>query len=464
MKKRKLLHFMLALIVILPYYGIGQEALELSLEKSLEIAFQKNPQFKIAEKEVEKAKASVWTAYSNLMPQLNGAVNFQHAWEIQKNTIPNFLKPMLGPLAGMIPELKDMPDFVQLSFGLENSFQYGVTLTQPLFLGGAGIAGIQIASAAKRASEMNLETQRQNLIFQVAGAFYSCLVTREVAKVQEQTLKQAEANFEIVGKKYSAGSASGYDKMRAEVNVANLKPGVISSRNQYQSALTQFRAILGLEENRQIAVDGKFDYVADDFGEKSLTEIKKMALENRPEKRVLIEQKYMAGKGVMIARSSFMPKLFFQSDYSYLAMKNDFKLSQSDFNRGITSAVSLQIPLFTGFRNAKEFQKAKLDFHIVEDAEKQLNDGLSAEAEMIYNKFKEANEKYLAASQTVQLAEETLRLANMMYEEGTNTQLDVLNMQLALNQARLNYASSVFEYQMARYQLRKVTGTLNSIL
>jgi outer membrane protein TolC len=455
---------MLALIVILPYYGIGQEALELSLEKSLEIAFQKNPQFKIAEKEVEKAKASVWTAYSNLMPQLNGAVNFQHAWEIQKNTIPNFLKPMLGPLAGMIPELKDMPDFVQLSFGLENSFQYGVTLTQPLFLGGAGIAGIQIASAAKRASEMNLETQRQNLIFQVAGAFYSCLVTREVAKVQEQTLKQAEANFEIVGKKYSAGSASGYDKMRAEVNVANLKPGVISSRNQYQSALTQFRAILGLEENRQIAVDGKFDYVADDFGEKSLTEIKKMALENRPEKRVLIEQKYMAGKGVMIARSSFMPKLFFQSDYSYLAMKNDFKLSQSDFNRGITSAVSLQIPLFTGFRNAKEFQKAKLDFHIVEDAEKQLNDGLSAEAEMIYNKFKEANEKYLAASQTVQLAEETLRLANMMYEEGTNTQLDVLNMQLALNQARLNYASSVFEYQMARYQLRKVTGTLNSIL
>ncbi len=464
MKKRSFLYFMLALIIVFPKFGIGQEALELTLEKSLEIAFDKNPQFKIAEKEVEKAKASVWTAYSNLMPQLNGAVNFQHSWEIQKNTIPNFLKPMLGPLAGMIPEFANMKDYVEMSFGLENTFQYGATLTQPLFLGGAGIAGIQIASAAKRASEMNLETQRQNLIFQVAGAFYSCLVTREVANVQEQALKQAEANFEIVGKKYSAGSASGYDKMRAEVNVANLKPGVISSRNQYQSALTQFRAVLGLEESRQIKIDGKFIYTPDEFGEKSLTEIKKMALENRPEKRALIEQKYMAGKGVMIARSSFMPKLFFQSDYSYLAMKNDYKLSQSDFNRGITSAVSLQIPLFTGFRNAKEFQKAKLDYHIVEDAEKQLNDGLSAEAEMVYNKFKEANEKYLAASQTVQLAEETLRLANMMYEEGTNTQLDVLNTQLALNQARLNYASSIFEYQMARYQLRKVTGTLNSIL
>lgn len=464
MIRQKLIYSTLALIIVLPYIGISQESLELTLEKSLEIAFQKNPQFKIAEKEVEKAKANVWTAYSNLMPQLNGSVNFQHSWEIQKNTIPNFLKPMLGPLAGMIPELKDMPDFVQLSFGMENTFQYGATLTQPLFLGGAGIAGVQIASAAKRASEMNLEAQRQNLIFQVASAFYSCLVAREVANVQEQALQQAEANLEIVMKKYGAGSASGYDKMRAEVNVANLKPGVISARNQYQSALTQFRAVLGLEENRNININGKFIYVADEFGEKSLAEVKKLALDNRPEKKALIEQKYMAGKGVTIARSNFLPKLFFQSDYSYLAMKNDYYLSQRDFNRGITSAVSLQIPLFTGFRNTKEYQKAKLDFHIVEDSEKQLNDGLLAEAEMIYNKFKEANEKYQAASQTVQLAEETLRLANMMYEEGTNTQLDVLNTQLALNQARLNYASSVFEYQMARYQLRKVTGTLNSIL
>jgi len=64
----------------------------------------------------------------------------------------------------------------------------------------------------------------------------------------------------------------------------------------------------------------------------------------------------------------------------------------------------------------------------------------------------------------VELAEEALRLANMMYKEGTNTQLDVLNSQLALTRARLNYVSSLYEYQMARYRLRRITGTLRQAL
>jgi outer membrane protein TolC len=81
-----------------------------------------------------------------------------------------------------------------------------------------------------------------------------------------------------------------------------------------------------------------------------------------------------------------------------------------------------------------------------------------------YNAFHEAKEKYLSANETVKLAEEALRLANLMYEEGTNTQLDVLNSSLALNQARLNYASSLYEYQVTRYRLRKVTGTLEGII
>ena len=69
-----------------------------------------------------------------------------------------------------------------------------------------------------------------------------------------------------------------------------------------------------------------------------------------------------------------------------------------------------------------------------------------------------------SANETVDLAKESLRLANLMYEEGTNTQLDVLNTQLALTQARMNYVSSLFEYQVARYALRKATGQLQGIL
>jgi len=371
------------------------------------------------------------------------------------------LPPELGTI---IPGFADMPDYVQIQFGLENTFMYGATLTQPLYLGGAGISGIQISNAVQRAAEQNLKSRKQNLIYQTANAFYACLLTSEIVNVQEEALAQTEANLSVVTKKYNVGSASGFDKMRAEVEVANLKPQVITSRNNYKSALTLLRTVLGLPRNNEIKVEGSFLYVEDDFANMSLQENQELAMRQRPEVLALQDQKYISKKGINLARSNFLPKMFFQTDYSYLAMKKDFEIAQDDFSKGFTSAISLQIPLFTGFRNNKQYQKAKLDYKMMLDTEKQVTDGIIAEVEVSYNKFKEAKEKFLAADQSVGLATEALRLANMMYKEGTNTQLDVLNSQLALRQSRLNYATSIYEYQMSRYQLRKVTGMLEDVL
>ena len=64
----------------------------------------------------------------------------------------------------------------------------------------------------------------------------------------------------------------------------------------------------------------------------------------------------------------------------------------------------------------------------------------------------------------ISMAEEALRLANLTYEEGASTQLDVLTSHLALTRARLNHVSALYEFQMARYNLRRVTGILKGVL
>ena len=137
---------------------------------------------------------------------------------------------------------------------------------------------------------------------------------------------------------------------------------------------------------------------------------------------------------------------------------------QDDFSKGFTSAVSIQIPIFSGFKSIRQYQQAKLDKGIMRDTEKQVFDGVAAQVEVAYNKLLEANEKYLSVKETVDLATEALRLANLMYDEGANTQLDVLNSQLALTRARMNSVSSLYDYQVARYELRRVTGLLEGVL
>ncbi len=459
--KQKIVHLLMMLVLLWPMTGSTQEILVLDLERSVDLALKNNPGFRMAEKELSKAQAGVWESISNILPHLDGSVSFQKAWAIQETVIPNFIKMMLPPGT---PGLELYPDYVRVAFGIENTFRYGASVTQPLFLGGAGIAGIQVAMAARDAAEQNLEEQRQQLIYQTADAFYLCLLTKELVKVQEEAVAQAQANLDNVIKKYNVGMASGFDKMRAEVEAANLQPELIAAKNNYQTALTQLKTILGLKREAVIEVQGQLQYVNDEFGDLPLEEIQRLALKDRPIVRALSEQKYMAQKGVTLARSNFLPKLFFQTDYSYMAMRNDYKFKQDDFSKGFTSALSLQIPLFKGFKSAAQYQQARLDLRKMYDSEKQVYDGIAAEAEVVYNKFQEARQKYLSARQTVELAQEALRLANLMYDEGMNTQLDVLNSQLALTRAKLNYANSVYEYQKARYQLRKVTGKLSNVL
>ncbi len=449
-----------ALIVIIPCRAAAQESLKLSLEQSIQIALEKNPEIQIAEKETAKAKAGIGEARAAILPSVSGSVFFQHAWEIQENVIPNFIKPMMGDLLDIIPNMPDMPDYVKISFGLENTFTYGLQLNQPLYLGGAGLAGIRMANAAAKTAQHQYESRKQGLIYRTVQVYYGCVLANELVNVQEEALKQAEANLENVLKKYEAGSASGFEKMRAEVEAANLRPSLIAARNNYQSALTALRMILGLDKKTVIQISGTLEYAFDHFADLELDVFRQMAYENRPDFKIIDAQKAMAKSGVSLAKSRFLPKVMFVTDYSFMAMKNDLNFIRDDFSKGFTSAISVQVPLFSGFRNNRGYQKARLDYRIVQDTEKQMTDGLMAEVEIAYNTFQEAKEKYVSAKESIGLAEEALRLANLMYEEGASTQLDVLGSQLALTQARMNLASALFEYQLSRYELRRATGTL----
>ena len=209
---------------------------------------------------------------------------------------------------------------------------------------------------------------------------------------------------------------------------------------------------------------GGFQYEPDDLSAETLDELQVLAIEHRHEVAMAHEQKEIADYNITIARSNYFPRVIFQTDLSYLGMRDDLKFGRPDFSKGITSSFTLQIPIFSGFEYSKQAEKAELDFNSATENERQMLNAINAEVEIARNRFREAEEKYRSAMKTVELGTEALRLANVMYEEGANTQLDVLTSQLALTRAQVNHANAIFEYQIARYQLRKAIGTLNGVL
>jgi outer membrane protein len=321
-----------------------------------------------------------------------------------------------------------------------------------------------MANAAERAAEHALALRRQTLILDVATAFYSVLLAQELVRVQEDAFAHAKANLEVVMKKFDVGTASPFDKMRAQVEAATIEPDVIAARNAYRSSLAGLRTVLGLSGPVTIEIAGEFQYVPEEFSSRPLAELQAMALERRRESKIMEERKTIADNGIAVAHSAYWPTLLFQTDLSYLGMRDDLRFARPDFSKGITSSITIQLPIFTGFKGMKESEKAELEYRSVLEDERRLVNGIGAEVEVALNTFHEADEKHRSAQETVNLSKEALRLATVMYTEGVNTQLDVLNSRLALTRAQVNYANSMYEYQVARYRLRKAIGHLDGVL
>ena len=96
-----------------------------------------------------------------------------------------------------------------------------------------------------------------------------------------------------------------------------------------------------------------------------------------------------------------------------------------------------------------------------EKAQEDLDDGgrrIEQEVRTAYSSFLEAREVLESQKKVQERAEEALRLATARYEAGTSTQLDVLNAQTALTEARTTQVQAAHDYIVARARLERAMG------
>ena len=69
-----------------------------------------------------------------------------------------------------------------------------------------------------------------------------------------------------------------------------------------------------------------------------------------------------------------------------------------------------------------------------------------------------AKEQIRAAEATVEQAEEAYKIATIRYQSGVGINLDVLDAQLALSQAKTNYVTALYDYNIGLATLEHAMG------
>ena len=122
-----------------------------------------------------------------------------------------------------------------------------------------------------------------------------------------------------------------------------------------------------------------------------------------------------------------------------------------------SAGLNLTIPLFKGGATRGKVKAYRADHQQALLAQKETRDAVKLEVEEAYDLMLQAKKTLDIQGVTIELAEEGLRIANLRYESGIGTLLEVLSAQTALTEARDNLALAKFVFRQARAQLKKAT-------
>ncbi|MDI6845974.1 MAG: TolC family protein [Candidatus Saccharicenans sp.] len=433
-----LLVFMIAGWLQLPAQETSVEKLELSLEDCLKLALERNPYFLASLEKEDEARAQVNRAAAGFFPTITA----QGTDILDKKVFTVEIPPMVP---GGQPQ--------RVKFDFTRTYQMSLNFSFPLFTGGRLTSSYRQASYNYQATSESIRQARQETILKVKQAFYGYLLARQFVDVAEESVTLAEKHLKNVRNLAEVGMATKFDLLRAEVQLANLRPQLIRAKNALQISELALKNLLGLDLNQPVEIKGELTFKEVEI---DAEEAMRKALLNRPEIHQLNYQRLMAGEMVKMARAADLPTIVVGGQLNYWSNLLNFR--RNNWENYYTISLVLNIPVFNGFANQAQAAQAKALARQLEYSMKGLTEAIKLEVEQAILNYKQAREAVLSQQKNVEQAAEAVRLAELNFSEGLATTLDVTSAQVALSQARTNYAQALYDCLMALAQLEKATG------
>ena len=343
----------------------------------------------------------------------------------------------------------------KIEIGIPNQYQGGLSVSLPVFAPtlykSMKLTKTDVALAVEQA-----RASKQDLVNQVTKAFYQMLLAQDSYAVLEKSYAQSEANFNIVKAKFEQGKVSEYDKISAEVQMRNLQPSVISARNAVELSRLQLVVLMNIEPEINIELDGNLaDYeesvfagvlTADDNSLQNNTSLQQMDMNTR-----LLQQTLSLNK------QSFAPMVALQFNYMYTCMTDNFKFKDYEWNPYSNVSLSVSVPLFK-YSNFSAMKKTNIQIAQMMQNRDYTARQLAMQQQSYLNSMSASAEQVSSNKEAITQAQKGRDIAEKLYEVGRGTVLELNSAEVALTQARLTYAQSIYDYLTAKADLDKLQG------
>ena len=336
-------------------------------------------------------------------------------------------------------------------------FTASAVMVQPIFMGGAIVAGNKIADISERVAETDIEAKQSDVTYVVDNAYWTVVSLRHKQLLADDYLALVQKLDDDVHKMIKEGVATRADGLKVDVAVNEAE----MTKTKVDNALSLARMFLcqqcamDLDSDITLADEMKEDLdIVNGDGENANEDY---SYEGRHELRMLNDAIEISRQQTKIARAAYLPQLsliggaFFTNPSVYNGFERKFK---GAFNVG----VMMRVPVLDWGDNAYKIRATKCATNLAQLTYNEAYEMIELQVSQSKFKVKEANKSLVAARKNIQSAEENLRCANIGFKEGVMSTTDVMAAQTAWLKAKTQKIDAEIDVKLREIALDKALG------
>ncbi|HTM32907.1 MAG TPA: efflux RND transporter permease subunit, partial [Vicinamibacterales bacterium] len=415
----------------------AQGALALTFDQAVERALTANQALKVDQERVRENQAHVAEAKTNYLPQ----VNFSYLYT------PSQKFPLIRIPAGIFG-----PNETTFQANFQRQNILGFDINQPIYTGGRLRNTQAIQESGLDAARLEMERSRQDLQYRVVEVFYNALLKQQGVGVTDEQIRLSETQLALAKARYDAGTVARLDVLQAEVQLANSRARRIQMRAEVDAALQAVRTVLSLPQGQSLTLVGNLDEGREIPGR----EVLDLALPSRPDLQAFNARRDQAEFSARLADGQWKPSLAFRGSLQY--QEDSFGSVLSNENQNYTFGLAIQMPLMAAPGAAARKSAAMSQKRQAEYGLGASTDQARLELETAWTTLQAAAEVVSTQEKALDLARESVQIAQVSYENGVITSAELNDAQVRMLETEWNLLQAKYAKIVAAARAKVAAG------
>ncbi len=341
------------------------------------------------------------------------------------------------------PEVKT--EFGARESSSERHTDYTIALSQEIEVYGQRRKRISVANKKIERVKFEIADVERNVIANVKSSFYEVLTSLEIVKLQSYVEGIFKRLWNATMERYKAGAISALELNSIKIRYGLAKQQLLAAKKNNQNSLLNLKLLLGKSRDEPLTLKGDLTYQTLQV---NLEDLLISAYETRPDLKAMELEKKRASQEISLRKAEKIPNP---------ELSGFFTREEGGADDIVGGEISISIPIWD--RKQSELKKARTDKDVADINIKNKYLEIQKEVEAAYCSFMAAREGIsIYTDEILPQVDESLRLNEISYKEGSTSFIEFLTIQKDLLETRTAYLNTLLDYNKAIIGIETVSG------